>query len=53
MIAFGIFGCVMIGVIALTVRPWFSETRRHGRCGRRSPWRAVATEQEYDYSYCS
>ena len=28
MIAFGIFGFLMIAVIALTVRPWFSETRR-------------------------
>jgi len=28
MIAFGIFGCVMIALIAFTVRPWFSETRR-------------------------
>jgi MFS transporter, DHA1 family, inner membrane transport protein len=28
MIAFGLFGCVMIVLIALTVRPWFSETRR-------------------------
>ena len=28
MIAFGIFGYLMIAVIALTVRPWFSETRR-------------------------
>jgi DHA1 family inner membrane transport protein len=28
MVAFGIFGYLMIAVIALTVRPWFSETRR-------------------------
>jgi len=28
MIAFGIFGFLMATVIALTVRPWFSETRR-------------------------
>ena len=28
MIAFGIFGFLMIAVIALTVRPWFSETHR-------------------------
>jgi DHA1 family inner membrane transport protein len=28
MIAFGAFGFLMIGVIALTVRPWLSETRR-------------------------
>ena len=28
MVVFGLFGFVMIGVIALTVRPWFSETRR-------------------------
>jgi len=28
MIAFGLLGCVMIAVIALTVRPWFSETLR-------------------------
>src|SRR5258708_29062669 len=28
MIAFGIFGFLMIAVIALSVRPWFSETRR-------------------------
>ena len=28
MIAFGILGCVMIVLIALTVRPWFSETHR-------------------------
>src|SRR6202040_2691959 len=28
MIVFGIFGFLMIAVIALTVRPWFSETRR-------------------------
>ena len=28
MIAFGLFGFLMIAVIALTVRPWFSETRR-------------------------
>jgi MFS family permease len=28
MLAFGVLGCVMIGVIALSVRPWFSETRR-------------------------
>ena len=26
MVAFGLFGFVMIGVITLTVRPWFSET---------------------------
>jgi DHA1 family inner membrane transport protein len=28
MIAFGLFGCAMIVLIALTVRPWFSETHR-------------------------
>jgi DHA1 family inner membrane transport protein len=28
MIAFGLFGVVMIGAIALGVRPWFSETQR-------------------------
>jgi DHA1 family inner membrane transport protein len=28
MIAFGLLGFLMIAVIALTVRPWFSETRR-------------------------
>jgi MFS transporter, DHA1 family, inner membrane transport protein len=28
MIAFGLFGFLMIAVIALSVRPWFSETRR-------------------------
>jgi len=28
MIAFGFFGYLMIGIIALFVRPWFSETRR-------------------------
>jgi MFS transporter, DHA1 family, inner membrane transport protein len=28
MIAFGVFGLVMVGVIAVTVRPWFSETKR-------------------------
>ena len=28
MIAFGLFGYLMIGAIALTVRPWFSETQR-------------------------
>ena len=28
MIAFGILGYLMIAVIALTVRPWFSETHR-------------------------
>jgi MFS transporter, DHA1 family, inner membrane transport protein len=28
MIAFGILGCFMIALIALTVRPWFSETHR-------------------------
>ena len=28
MMAFGLFGLVMVAVIALTVRPWFSETKR-------------------------
>ncbi len=28
MIVFGLFGLVMVGVIAVTVRPWFSETKR-------------------------
>jgi len=28
MLAFGVLGFVMIGVIAVSVRPWFSETRR-------------------------
>jgi MFS transporter, DHA1 family, inner membrane transport protein len=28
MLTFGVLGFVMIGVLALTVRPWFSETRR-------------------------
>jgi MFS family permease len=28
MMAFGLFGLVMAGVIAVTVRPWFSETKR-------------------------
>jgi len=28
MLAFGAFGLVMVGVIAITVRPWFSETKR-------------------------
>ena len=28
MIVFGLFGCVMIALIGLTVRPWFSETHR-------------------------
>ncbi len=28
MVVFGLFGLLMVGVIALTVRPWFSETRR-------------------------
>ena len=28
MIAFGIFGFLMIAIIALSVRPWFSETQR-------------------------
>ncbi len=28
MIVFALFGCVMIALIALTVRPWFSETHR-------------------------
>lgn len=28
MVVFGLFGFVMIGAIALAVRPWFSETRR-------------------------
>jgi len=28
MIAFGVFGFLMIAVIAVSVRPWFSETRR-------------------------
>jgi predicted MFS family arabinose efflux permease len=28
MAAFGLFGFLMIGIIIITVRPWFSETRR-------------------------
>jgi MFS family permease len=28
MISFGVFGFVMVALIAVTVRPWFSETRR-------------------------
>ena len=28
MLAFGLFGFVMVAIIAATVRPWFSETRR-------------------------
>lgn len=28
MVVFGLAGILMVGVIALTVRPWFSETRR-------------------------
>ncbi|HUY14332.1 MAG TPA: MFS transporter [Terriglobia bacterium] len=28
MVVFGLFGFLMIGVIAVTVHPWFSETRR-------------------------
>jgi len=28
MLAFGLFGFVMVAIVAATVRPWFSETRR-------------------------
>ncbi len=43
MIAFGLFGFLMIGVIALSVRPWLSETQRTSQARSDSAGGGAAT----------
>jgi len=53
MIVFGLFGCVMIALIALTVRPWFSETHRAADETRQAPAARRTSQPLQNFRYCT